>query len=62
MPVNTSYVSASDVPVVEFIMYLVLLIRIVGDSDLVLLNPFTAPACIISGLKSAHMQATKQYI
>ena len=25
-------------------------------------NPFTAPACKISGLKSAHMHATEQYI
>ena len=24
-------------------------------------NPFTAPACKISGLKSAHMHACKQY-
>ena len=26
------------------------------------LNPFTAPACKISGLKSAHMHARKQYL
>ena len=62
MPVNTNYVSATDAPVVEFIVYLILLTRTVGDSDLVLLNPFTTPACKTSGLKSAHLQASKQYI
>ena len=26
------------------------------------INPFTAPACEISGLKNAHMHASKEYI
>ena len=26
------------------------------------INPFTAPACTFSGLKSAHIHACKQYI
>ena len=39
----------------------------VGSAALSLLqelkfNPFTAPACKISGLKSAHIHACKQYI